>query len=332
MALTRREFLGTSLALTTMSALDRLSMAQNTKFHRPATVVKIVHSQVLNEDGTPDPQIYQQMVHAGLTALTQTENERAAWGQLVSSQDKITLKINTLGLGNLPAPLKKHIVTGYQSIVASLSEIRVTPSDLVVWDMREGHLKDGGLKPGQKDDKGILCKAAELCEYDVPFSVGGRETQLTSILTKETTALISICQAKSHGIAGITGALKTHYGTINNPYKFHENHCCNPGIAELNALPDVQNKTRLIMMDALNVVIEGGPRWNRQWLRPQNALLFATDPVALDRVLLEMIETYRKEEGLGSVFTTARHVQLAGALGLGESRLDKIQVIEKTIG
>ncbi len=62
---------------------------------------------------------------------------------------------------------------------------------------------------------------------------------------------------KDHGVAGITGALNIHYGSIHNPNKYHGGGC-NPYIADLNNLEQIKSKQRLIVMDALKVQYQGG--------------------------------------------------------------------------
>ncbi|HEY6989629.1 MAG TPA: hypothetical protein VH369_14645, partial [Bryobacteraceae bacterium] len=67
-------------------------------------------------------------------------------------------------------------------------------------------------------------------------------------------------------------------------------------------------------------------------------LLFGTDPVALDKTGLKMIDAKRKEVGMSSIalskpdqyshFLNAQveHIEIAGILGLGEFSDDKIHV------
>ena len=126
--------------------------------------------------------------------------------------------------------------------------------------------------------------------------------------------------------------MKNHYGSIDNPNQFHDNGCCEPGIAELNTLEPIRQNTRLIVMDALYAVIEGGPSWNLEYMKPLNSILVATDPVAIDRVMLELIDGLRKEANMTAEAQRVRFLDFANELGLGESDLSKIDLIEINLG
>jgi hypothetical protein len=107
-------------------------------------------------------------------------------------------------------------------------------------------------------------------------------------------------------------------------------------------------------MDGLNAVWHGGPfAPTRRYLFHPRQILFGTDPVAIDRLLLDTIDDKRKAEGTISIWDrslsslrfdngAARdadpnvnilirepgHVEYAGRLGLGEWELAKIRVEE----
>jgi hypothetical protein len=89
-------------------------------------------------------------------------------------------------------------------------------------------------------------------------------------------------------------------------------------------------------MDGIRGVYQGGPfsRENGKWTWENNALLFATDPVALDHVEWEIVDAQRAKEQLPPVAAAGRlaidplksegydarqpqHIALAGALGMG---------------
>jgi hypothetical protein len=54
---------------------------------------------------------------------------------------------------------------------------------------------------------------------------------------------------KDHGRAGITASMKNHYGSVDKPGNLHGGQC-NPYVAELNNIPEIRDKTRLIMKDS----------------------------------------------------------------------------------
>ncbi len=87
-------------------------------------------------------------------------------------------------------------------------------------------------------------------------------------------------------------------------------------------------------MDGIRGVYQKGPFANKEWVWEYNGLLFATDPVAMDHVEWEIIDTKRVAEKLPRVAASGamaldplksegfdvrqpQHIALAGALGMG---------------
>ena len=77
----------------------------------------------------------------------------------------------------------------------------------------------------------------------------------------------------------MTGSIKNHFGSIDNPREFHPNNATNPGIPEINVIPVIRDKQKLIIADALLCVFDGGPRWNRDKICVNNEIIIGTDPV-----------------------------------------------------
>jgi uncharacterized protein (DUF362 family) len=105
---------------------------------------------------------------------------------------------------------------------------------------------------------------------------------------------------------------------------------CDPYIAEVNALPAIRQKQRLIVMDALRPVVDNGPSYQPGMAEVANTLLFAVDPVAMDVVGLELLEGLRKRRDLPSlerVNLTPTHIQTSAKMGLGVSDRAAIDVV-----
>lgn len=162
-------------------------------------------------------------------------------------------------------------------------------------------------------------------------SIGSR---LSCIVTDQCTALINAPILKDHAIAGITASLKNYFGVINNPNKFHGN-SCDPFVADLNTLPVLREKQRLIVCDCTEILYHGGPADSPDHRYPCGGILLGTDPLAVDVVGWQLIEGIRKEKGLPSLeeaknpprylFTAARSPYL---LGVGEfERIELVQEI-----
>jgi hypothetical protein len=107
--------------------------------------------------------------------------------------------------------------------------------------------------------------------------------------------------------------------------RVHRNNC-DPYIAQVNSVPDVKNKTRLIICDALLGQYDGGPGGAPQWLN--NQLIISKDSVAVDYEGLMIIEQKRRDKGLESIIEKAKHIKTASRMGLGTNDPKKIELIK----
>jgi hypothetical protein len=165
-----------------------------------------------------------------------------------------------------------------------------------------------------------------------------RRSHLGLLITRRVNKVVLMPVLKDHGSAGITGALKNmSHGLVNNVNRSHstpDTNVCNQFIPQVVNHPIIRQKCVLHIMDGIKGVYQGGPGASRpEWTWENNALLFATDPVAMDHVAWRYIDAKRKEKGLPPVAAVGRmgldpdregfdirqpqHIRLAGNLGLG---------------
>ena len=138
-------------------------------------------------------------------------------------------------------------------------------------------------------------------------------TRLSKLLTRTCDCMINVPILKDHSLAGITLAMKNMYGVIHNPSELHGKDC-SPYIADLNVLPEIRNKFRLVICDAMTACYEGGPGFKPEYAWKYNGLMVATDPVAIDYTGWQIIERKRKEIGLrtlGEVGRPPRYIAVA---------------------
>ncbi|MFQ6099241.1 MAG: DUF362 domain-containing protein, partial [Armatimonadota bacterium] len=156
-------------------------------------------------------------------------------------------------------------------------------------------------------------------------------TWFSRVVTRGCSALVNVPVLKDHDLAGISGALKCHFGSIANPNKFHFD--IQPHIADLNCAAVLREKQRLIVYDALLVCYDGGPAFKPATTVNYGALILSTDPVAADTVGLDVIEKLRAENGLPALSSLKRapeHVALAAApeRGIVTNDPDKMEIVE----
>jgi hypothetical protein len=165
-------------------------------------------------------------------------------------------------------------------------------------------------------------------------------SHLGKLVSKTLNKILAIPVLKDHGSAGVTGALKNmSHGSVNNVARSHSNsfaNVCNQFIPQVITHPVIRQKFVLHIMDGIRGVYQGGPfsRENGRWTWENNAILFATDPVALDHVEWDLIDAQRAKKSLPPVAACGnkamdplkmegfdvrqpQHIALAGALGMG---------------
>ena len=289
--------------------------------HWPATptsrVVVVRHSG-LWAGGAPDPVIVLQMLDTGLSTLTDTADVLAVWRTLFFPGERVLLKVNCIAYGG---PTQPAVAYG---VARRLQDAGLPAENILIFDRTDNELAAAGYALNE-GGPGVQCHGAR---------GEGSEAALTQASVRfyqefdAADAIVNIPTPKQHDTAGVSGALKNHYGSVNRPGALHGN-WCDPAIAELNAQPTVRDKTRLIVGAALDV----SPRdWNRP--ERENALLVSFDPVALDTVGRDILVRHRQDVGfdVGYLIEGARHLGTAQALGLGTTDANLIDLREVVLG
>jgi uncharacterized protein (DUF362 family) len=144
-------------------------------------------------------------------------------------------------------------------------------------------------------------------------------SHLSVIVSRMVNKIITIPCLKDHRSAGVTLALKNmSHGMNNNVARSHVSKVthgvfgekrvlgpnqCNTFIPHAVSSLPLRQKATLHILDGLVGVYEGGPGcWNRTWgTWDYKSLLFATDPVAMDHVGWDIIDSKRAEMGWAPV-------------------------------
>jgi hypothetical protein len=198
-------------------------------------------------------------------------------------------------------------------------------------------------------------------------------SHLSTIVTRKVDKFITIPVLKDHRSSGVTLALKNlSHGLVNNVCRSHilfgkrrppdgpggTLNQCGTFIPTMASLAPTRSKAVLHILDGLVGTWEGGPqRSNKTFATwPYGSLLFATDPVALDRVGWKIIDDKRVAEGwpvvaamgldartgVGKVegkpypeqlhIRQPQHIALAETLGLGVFEEGRIEHRRVTLG
>lgn len=301
-------------------------------------VVLIRHKKVVDAAGKVEPALLQDMLDRAVTTFAGKPAAADAWRQFFSPEDAVGLKVNTLGCMNIKGTdYVQHFSAVNEAVSASLRRAGVKDRNIIVWDRSEEEMTEAGLTI-QKDAGSRRVVANKVSRRDggdyaaAAYPVGSLQSRVSRILAEDCTALVNIAIPKTHGGAVFTCSLKNHYGTVDNPGRMHANNCSRPGIAEVNAIPIIRQKQKLVIGDALLMVIEGGPRWDRRFVRPFGGILVGTDPVAVDAVALGFLDAQRTAEGMEPLASRVPHIGLAEELGLGRSRREDIDLVTVELG
>ena len=321
----RRGFLATSAATTAAVAAGRRLVAAP---GGPMVVVVRDKSEKVIAGKEIDQALVQKLVDQAVMTLAGKEDVAQAWGAYVKPKDKVAIKFNGLFRAATTHPA---IV---EAVVKGVMQAGVPAGNIVVYDRDDRALQTAGLKKVTADGQTRVVgtekqfrKTIDQC-YGKQVKAGPVDTRITKLLL-EADVLINLPIMKTHGLAGVTGALKNHLGTVPNARDFHRDGC--RYVADISALAPVKDKTRICICDALYALYNGGPQFRPQFRWDYCGVLAATDPVAMDATLADIIKAKRIEKGLSPYHKPTVHVARGAELGLGTADLKSIQRVEKTI-
>jgi hypothetical protein len=267
------------------------------------------------------------------------------------------------------------VVSAYEivaEVVRQLMEIGVPLSQIYVYERFQNQLDEVNYAPHLP--QGVQIVAAERANrslensgYDPAvyleadlFGEEDTRSNMMRLVSRRLTKIINIPNMKDHGATGVTGCLKNiAYGSFSNVARTHQrgkSHTYSV-VGTLAAIEPLRSRTVLQIMDGLRGVWHGGPfaRTRRYVFYPRR-ILFGTDPVAIDRLLLDVIDEKRVAQRAISIWdrspgslriddARARdadpnvniiirepgHVEYASTLGLGVYDRGRITVQDVTV-
>jgi hypothetical protein len=242
------------------------------------------------------------MLDAAIVQLTGLGDAAIAWSALFRPGETIGIKVNTISRYTTTP-------TVAYAVARRLQEAGVPAEQIVLFDRTDHELSARGFQVNH-DGPGVRCRGAK--GWAETVSVVDTSQRVHDVLSS-CDAMINIPALKNHGDAGFTSALKNHYGTIDRPVLMHGGYC-NPYIAELNAVPAIRDKTRLIVGDFLRTCPYN---WN-QMIR-ENVIAMSFDPVAHDSVARQILVDRRTADGrpADDIVQKGIHLEAAFELGLG---------------
>jgi uncharacterized protein (DUF362 family) len=306
-----------------------------------------------------------EMMRRGMAELTGGGNWAEAWRVFVSPGERVGIKLNPVGMRSGVISSAEVV----QTVIDGLTAAGIAKKDIVVYDRYRDQFLQAGFHKWLPE--GVRWTAAVARYDEVQQAIEGydpdhyidmaltlpgqdvsnataRRSHAALYITKEVDKLINLCMLKDHQSAGITMALKNlSHGLVNNVFRSHSTNtlnACGAFIPAVVAMPVIRNKTVLHICDGVKGLYHGGPSGLPQFVWEHKTMYFATDPVALDRVGWEAIDAQRARVGRRPVAEDVpdqhstflrrqpEHVELGGALGLGEFRREKIDLRKIRLG
>jgi uncharacterized protein (DUF362 family) len=333
----------------------------------PGRVVEVVHANPIVNRRVSQPAV-RAMLDQGMTALTGESAPKHAWARFFVPADVVAIKVNPSG-----APGTVTSIPLLREVILALNAVGVPNKNIVVYDRNSNQLEVNGyhalVPPGVRVvglDQRWSINGDTRAGYDPDVFVemdcfGERETRsyLASIVTTEATKIVDLACLKEHNASGVTGCLKNlGYGSFNNVARTHVDPktYTDPVIAVMCSVAPLRSKSVLHIMDGIRAVYHSGPfAWNPEFVWEARTLLLGTDPVAMDRIELEIVEAKRKEVGVPSLwdrdpkhlgssgemqrtalknpfYREPGHIKTASELGLGKWELKEIDHRQLRVG
>jgi len=329
----------------------------------PGRVVTVKSDRCVDTaTGQANDEVVREMMARGMRTLTGAGTTREAWQEFFTPSDLVGIKVNC---GGYP-----HCISAYEIVaetIRQLDGVGVPVSQIYIYERFQNQMDECNYAAHVPE--GVHSVAAERANRNVDNSgydpatyleadlFGEEDTRsnMMRLVSQKLTKIINIPNMKDHGATGVTGCLKNvAYGSFSNVARTHQkgkSHTYSV-VGTLAAMEPLRSRTVLQIMDGLRGVWHGGPfaRTTRYVFYPRQ-IVFGTDPVSIDRLLLDIIEKERRAHGAISIWdrdpkslridnNRARdadpnvniiirepgHVEFAATLGLGVYDLEKIKV------
>jgi Domain of unknown function (DUF362) len=361
MTITRRKLLVNSASAAAATAFQSQSRAATSRPGMPGPfpgrVVAVEHpGSIIANTYQAEP--VQQMMRKGIAELTAAPSWIDGWRSLFEKGDVVGIKVSPVGGKNLCSD-----ALVLQEILAGLKEAGVPSKDVLVFSRYHEEITAAGIDKWLPSD--IRWDAPSKDYDDWQHDMGGydpdhymemalikpgedfndahmRRSYVSRIVTKQINKFINLPVLKHHQSAGVTICLKNmSHGMVNNVNRSHTTptlNACGIFIPSVVSLPVIREKATLHICDAVRASYHGGPGGKAQYIWEHKNLYFATDPVALDKTGLKVIDDKRKQVGMlplslakpdqDSTYLNCQieHIEIAGMLGLGVFDDAKIDV------
>jgi hypothetical protein len=329
----------------------------------PGRVIAVSHPAPI-VSGAYQAEPVQQMMRKGMMELTGADGWVDAWRVFFEPGDVVAIKVCPVGGRELCSDaLVLH------EIIGGIQQAGVRLDDIIVFNRYRRETYSAGIHRWVPD--GVKLTWASEAYNKIQQDIGGydpevfvelalavpgqdireervRRSYVARVLTRQVNKVINLPVLKHHQASGVTIALKNlSHGFVNNVERSHATNTLNATgtfIPAIVSQPVFREKIVLHIVDGVKAQYHGGPGGRRQFMWEHKTMYFGTDPVALDKTGWKVLDDERARHGLAPIAVSkpdqyshllncqVEHIELAGALGLGEFDDARIDVRPFALG
>lgn len=328
------------LVLLLCSAIARAADASAT------ASVFVAHSPAVVKGGNVQSDAVRRMVDSVVMAATGKSDVASAWGSLVRPTDRVGIKVSASG-----APVSSTHAAVVSAVAEGLVAAGVSPQRIVIWDRKWDDMRRTGYgalsrrflvtstdRAGGYSKDAVVTAASmgKLIDGDRDFNPAragedqtSSKSHISVVLANGVDKVVHVPALSDHLSSGLNGALSgmvldnlDNWRRLARPPHFGD-----PFLAELYSEPLIGGKVVLTVLDALRPQFAGGPFPVPQYVENYGAIYASRDPVAIDVVGLDLIDGFRKGEGMPLLAPKLDWLQSASMIGLGVSDRARIRVV-----
>ena len=186
---------------------------------------------------------------------------------------------------------------------------------------------DSPLPPSRNQDPNLMGDASG---ESIPLSEGAieRKSFLPMPLMFEVDFWVNLAVGVDDSALGVDGALAnaTLWNVSNSERFMRSDVTASVAVAEIAAIPELNERMLLHFVSLEYYQYIGGPKFNSLYTYSEPLLWMSSDPVAIDRLLFDRINTLRRNNGFPEIDSLPRQLPFAASLGLGEFERSHIKV------
>ena len=307
------------------------------------------------------PVVRNSLYHTEVEAILAAYEERVGQRLAPGERGKVGLKINTRSGRGLSTPLQllraliaaleargfereSILIVDYSAHTLreagimpplSRSQARFEGSPVVALDTGEFYdedwFYDSPLPPALQQEPALMAESRRSAQLEA--GAQARKSFLPAPLLFEVDFWFNLAVGVDDPALGVDGALaNATLWNVSNSQRFLVNQAtASAAVAEIAAIPELEERLVLNFVSLERYQFIAGPFFNSIYTRSEPRLWMSSDPVALDRLLYDRMNTMRVLEGFPEIQPLPRQFPFAASLGLGEFEPERIRVQKLTI-